>query len=208
MMTEDNPLIRGIITDAKAKAEAIEAKAGKEAEDIISEAEEKARHDAAAEKRVYELRLEQIGLREESARKNIDRLSELRSLDAAYTQVMDEVSRRLDEEMRKPSFRDVLSDWIAEAAIGLDRREARVAYSQKTPVDEDMLRSAEEKVRKAVGAEVSLSLDSEMLSAPGVVVTSIDGKVSYNNQLDVRMRRYSRDIRRIVQEENARQNSR
>ena len=51
-------------------------------------------------------------------------------------------------------------------------------------------------------------LDTERLSGEGVVLTSMDGKVSYNNQLDVRMRRYSRDIKRIVQEENARQNSR
>ena len=71
-----------------------------------------------------------------------------------------------------------------------------------------MLREAEKLVKKETGADVSLSLDSSRVSSPGVILTSIDGKVSYNNQLDVRMRRYSRDIRRIIQEENAGQNSR
>ena len=208
MMAQDNPLIRGIISDAEAKAEALAAKADAEAGEIIREAEERAKREAGLEKHSYELRLEQIELREESARKNIDRLSELRSLDAAYTQVMEEVSRRLEAAMADPSFSSVLVDWIAEAVIGLDRKEARVAFSQRTPVDEDTLRRAEERVKEMVGADVSLSIDPKRLSGPGIVVTSIDGKVSYNNQLDVRLRRYSRDIRRIVQEENARQNSR
>ncbi len=207
-MAQDNPLIRGIISDAEAKAEALAAKADAEAGEIIREAEERAKREAGLEKHSYELRLEQIELREESARKNIDRLSELRSLDAAYTQVMEEVSRRLEAAMADPSFSSVLVDWIAEAVIGLDRKEARVAFSQRTPVDEDTLRRAEERVKEMVGADVSLSIDPKRLSGPGIVVTSIDGKVSYNNQLDVRLRRYSRDIRRIVQEENARQNSR
>ena len=207
-MAQDNPLIRGIISDAEAKAEALAAKADAEAGEIIREAEERAKREAGLEKHSYELRLEQIELREESARKNIDRLSELRSLDAAYTQVMEEVSRRLEAAMADPSFSSVLVDWIAEAVIGLDRKEARVAFSQRTPVDEDTLRRAEERVKEMVGADVSLSIDPKHLSGPGIVVTSIDGKVSYNNQLDVRLRRYSRDIRRIVQEENARQNSR
>ena len=207
-MAQDNPLIRGIISDAEAKAEALAAKADAEAGEIIREAEERAKREAGLEMHSYELRLEQIELREESARKNIDRLSELRSLDAAYTQVMEEVSRRLEAAMADPSFSSVLVDWIAEAVIGLDRKEARVAFSQRTPVDEDTLRRAEERVKEMVGADVSLSIDPKRLSGPGIVVTSIDGKVSYNNQLDVRLRRYSRDIRRIVQEENARQNSR
>ena len=121
---------------------------------------------------------------------------------------MEEVEKRLAAKLASSSFSSVLVSWIAEAAIGLDRKEARVSFSEKTPVTAGMLREAEDLVKKETGAAVALSLDTERLSGAGVVLTSLDGKVSYNNQLDVRMRRYSRDIRRIVQEENARQNSR
>ena len=160
------------------------------------------------ERKSYSVRLEQIQAREESARRSIDRLAELRSLDSAYTSVMAEVDKRLKDLLSDPSFSKTLVSWIAEAAIGLDRKEAKVSFSEKTPVTEEMLREAEALVKKETGASLSLSLDSERLSGAGVVVSSLDGKVSYNNQLEVRMRRYSRDIRRIVQEENARQNSR
>ena len=143
-----------------------------------------------------------------TARKSIDRLSELRALDSSYSEVMDEVTRRLDAAIGSPEIRKVLVSWIAEAAIGLDRKEAKVAFSDKTPVTEDMLREAEDEVRRITGSSVSLSLDPDRLIGGGVSVSSMDGKVSYNNQLDVRIRRFQRDIKRIIQEENARENSR
>ena len=208
MMADDNPLIQGILSEAEERAKETIAASEKEAEAIIAEAREKAVREAEMEKRSYSVRLEQIQAREESARRGIDRLSELKGLDTVYKDVMEEVDKRLQEEIASPSFSSVLVSWIAEAAIGLDRKEARVSFSEKTPVTVDMLREAEQLVRKETGASVSLTLDTERLSGAGVVLSSMDGKVSYNNQLDVRMRRYSRDIRKIVQEENARQNSR
>ncbi len=208
MKGEDNPLIQGILQEARAKADEIGTNAEREAESIISEARERAEREAGMERKSYSVRLEQIQAREESARRSIDRLAELRSLDSAYTSVMAEVDKRLKDLLSDPSFSKTLVSWIAEAAIGLDRKEAKVSFSEKTPVTEEMLREAEALVKKETGASLSLTLDSERLSGAGVVVSSLDGKVSYNNQLEVRMRRYSRDIRRIVQEENARQNSR
>lgn len=208
MMSADNPLINGILEDASQKAKDIVRKAEEECKKIIDEANEKAVKEAELEKRSYSVRLDRIELREESARKNIDRLSELKSLDSAYNLVMKEAEKRLADIVSSADFSRILISWIAEAAIGLDRKEAKVSFSEKAPVDEAMLREAEKLVKKETGADVSLSLDSSRVSSPGVILTSIDGKVSYNNQLDVRMRRYSRDIRRIIQEENAGQNSR
>ncbi len=208
MMSADNPLINGILEDASQKAKDIVRKAEEECKKIIDEANEKAVKEAELEKRSYSVRLDRIELREESARKNIDRLSELKSLDSAYNLVMKEAEKRLADIVSSADFSRILISWIAEAAIGLDRKEAKVSFSEKAPVDEGMLREAEKLVKKETGADVSLSLDSSRVSSPGVILTSIDGKVSYNNQLDVRMRRYSRDIRRIIQEENAGQNSR
>ena len=208
MMTEDNPLIQGILSEAEEKAKRTIADSEEEAAAIISEAEERAARECEMEKRSYSVRLEQIQAREESARRGIDRLIELKGLDTVYKDVMDEVDKRMSEKIASPSFSSVIVSWIAEAAIGLDKKEARVSFSEKTPVTLEMLKEAEELVKKETGATVSLSLDTERLSGVGVVLSSMDGKVSYNNQLDVRMRRYSRDIKKIVQEENARQNSR
>lgn len=207
-MNSSNPLVSGIISDARQKADEILSAARNEAAAIIAEAEEKARKGEEAEKRSLDIRLEQISLRKESARKSMDRLSELRSLDSAYNEVMEEVSSRLESEIRTPGFRNVLISWIAEAAIGLDKKEAKVSFSDKTPVTAGMLGEAEAEVKRLTGSEVRLVEDPARLISGGVCVSSMDGKVSYNNQLDVRMRRFQRDIKRIIQEENARENSR
>ena len=121
---------------------------------------------------------------------------------------MAEVERRIDKRMGEPGFSDVIVDWIAEAAIGLDRKDAKVAFSVRTPVTDEILQRAEKKVLDLTGAEVNLTIDPVRISGAGVMLSSMDGKVSYNNQLGVRIRRYQRDIKRIVQEENARENSR
>ena len=46
MKTGDNPLIRGIIQEAEEKAAAIESAASREAEDILSDARERAEKEA------------------------------------------------------------------------------------------------------------------------------------------------------------------
>lgn len=208
MTSEENPLIRGILDDARKKADEIISSADAEASSIVKEAELRAEKEKSSAEKSYALRLEQIKLREESARRNIDRLSELKNLDTAYKEIMAEAESRIAAKMAEPSFSDVLVDWIAEAAIGLDRKEAKVAFSVKTPVTDGMLRAAEDKVRELTGAAVRLSIDPIRIGGAGVMLSSLDGKVSYNNQLEVRIRRYQRDIKRIVQEENARENSR
>ncbi len=207
-MNSSNPLVSSIISDAKEKAEEILSSARSEEKAIIADAQEKARKEEESEERSLASRLEQIRLRKESARKSIDRLSELRALDSAYSEVMQEVADRLEEKMKAPEFRSVLVSLIAEAAIGLDKKEAKVSFSDKTPVSQDMLREAEAEVKRLTGSEVKLVEDPARLIGGGVCVSSMDGKVSYNNQLDVRIRRFQRDIKRIIQEENARENSR
>ena len=74
MKAEDNPLIQGILQEAREKAASIAAASEKEAEAIIAEARERAEREASMERRSFSVRLEQIEAREESARRSIDRL--------------------------------------------------------------------------------------------------------------------------------------
>ena len=50
------------------------------------------------------------------------------------------------------------------------------------------------------GFSVSLQLDDAPVSGWGVQLSSLDGKVYFNNQLDVRLRRMAKDIKKIIQE--------
>lgn len=206
-MTE-NPLVEGIISDAKARASAMVEQARKDASAIESDGHRRADKERESQQKMFSLKLEQVRLKEESSVKSLERTAELKMLDVSFSKVMDRVSQKIEALVADPAFSDVIIDWIAEAAIGLYRSEAVVSYSAAFPVTEAMLEKARVVVKEKSGLDVKLVLGTSDLRDAGVVLSSADGSVSYNNQLNVRMRRYQRDIRRIIQEEYARQNSR
>ncbi len=208
MIEKDNALIAGILADAEAKAQNIISKAKDEAELIGKDGVKEAESALEAEERTCRFRLQQLELKEESAKRSIDRLAELRNMDSSYSLIMAEVDRRIAAMVKDGSIRKALVEWTVEAAIGLDRRKAVVSSSKDARVDETMLQEAAAIIKERTGAEIDLCLDEKLCSELGVVVSSEDGKVSYDNLLSVRKRRYLKDIRKIVQEENARQNSR
>lgn len=208
MNTSSNPLVEQIINQANEKAETIISKARESANSIIAESDEKAESECQNEKRSFIARLDAISQYEASAKRNVDRIAELQAMDSAYNEVLESVREQFESLSGKEEFKPVLISWIAEGAIGLDKKEAKVAFSAKDPVDDQMLREAEEKVLEATGASVKLSLDSQRCRDIGVVISSLDGQTSFDNELSVRLRRYQKDIRKIVQEENARENNR
>mgnify|MGYP002521380093 FL=1 len=208
MNATTNPLVQQILDQAKAKAADILAKAKKTADSILAESEEEAEKQCAQERHSFELKLDSVNQYEASAKRNVDRIAELKAMDSAYDEVVSQIRLQFQSMSCTAEFRSTLVSWIAESAIGLDKKEAKVAFFAKCPVDESMLRDAEQMVFNSTGAKVSLCLDSQRCRDIGVILSSMDGQVSFDNELDVRLRRYQKDIRKIVQEENARQNNR
>lgn len=197
---QDSRLLDGIISEAEAKATQIVADAQKDAAERISAAKDKAEHERQIERKANTIRLEQVRLKGESTKRNVSRKATLRRMDVFYDVIMDSVQKKLQVLVGTAEFESILVDWVAEAAIGLDLPKAKVSCSPKAPVTEAMLRKAEAKVKELTGASVSLSMDTRPTQGVGVVVSSLDGKVSYNNQVDVRLRRFDRDIKQLVEE--------
>lgn len=204
MSSDSNALIDGIISEARKKAEKIIDDAAREAGRIMEDAHEEAERKKEAEKRAADVRLGAIRLKEESAKRSIDRLTELKMMDYSYSVVMERVGKEFEILAKEGKLRDSIVSWIAEAAIGLDKSSAVVSSSVLYPVDDSMLRDAERIVKAKTGASLSLSHDERKTNELGVIVSSIDGKISYNNLLSTRIRRLMKEIRKIVQEENAR----
>ncbi|HIV99038.1 MAG TPA: V-type proton ATPase subunit E [Candidatus Ornithospirochaeta avicola] len=199
-----NALIDGIILEAEEKAKKMILEAEEECSSIKEGMEDEIEKSISAEERITALRLKQIELKEESAKKSIDRISELKKLDCSYNLVMKKVDERIRSMVSDGSISKYLVLLIAEAAIGLEKKSATVSFSKTAPVNDIMLRQAESMVKEISGREINLTLDENYISEIGVVLTSSMKKVSYNNTLDTRIRRYSREINKIIQDENAR----
>lgn len=201
MTEQESPLFKGILSDAEEKGKAIINEAETEAKTILEKGREQAEKAVEVEKRSADIKLESLRLKEESAKRNADRLASLQELNSSYEEVMKRVNVLLKTKEKDSEWvHKALVSWIAEAALGLGLDVALVSSSIKGRVTDDMLREAEALLKAKAGVIVSLSQDAKMCPDFGVVLSSKDGKISYDNRMATRMRRRQREIRMCVQE--------
>ena len=196
MKSTDTPLLDGILKEAALNAKQLVEDAQKQAAEILERAHVRAEEEVAAQRRATDAKVKQIQLRLATNKASAKRKAALRQVDDSYQRVMDAVLVALDCETLKPH----LAYWIAEAAIGLDRSEANVSFSRLCPVTEDDLKKAEELILQATGAKIRLHLEEKFIQGLGVVLSAPDGSTSFNNQVDIRLRRFERLIRSMIQE--------
>lgn len=196
MKSTETPLLEGILKEAARSAQDHLEDARTQAKKILERAQSRAEEEVASQKRATDEKVKQIQLRLATNKASAKRKAALRQVDDSYHRVMDAVLVALDCNTLRPH----LPYWIAEAAIGLDRKEARVSFSRLCPVTEEDLKKAEALILKATGAKIRLHLEEKYIQGLGVVLTSLDGSTSFNNQVDIRLRRFERLIRSMIQE--------
>lgn len=197
-------LFDGILQSAREEVASILAQAEQDAEALRQSFAEKAKDAADVEQRRTGKQIQEIERRSESAIRNLQRKHALTHNERLRSRVMQKVSEKMASLIGQESYRRVLVGWIAEAAVGLDRPEAEVACSFKERIDGPLLSEAEELVFKTTGKRVSLSPAATSLTAQGVVVSSIDGKVAYNNQVATRLARHFRSLEELMEGQTCR----
>ena len=163
---------------------------------VSAEAQLKVEREIASLRKDHEQKLRNIELKKQANLASAKRKANLRQIDESYQQVVKHVTSLLDAK----KVAQHLSTWIAEAAIGLDLKEAKVAFSRQCPVKEEHLKEATFLVQEATGAKITLHLDPKPVQGLGVIVSSMDDTVSFNNQVDIRLRRFDRVVRSMIQE--------
>ncbi|MDD3456696.1 V-type ATP synthase subunit E family protein [Sphaerochaeta sp.] len=196
METTDSRLLTGILEQAEQSAKKTLQEAKQQASAIVGDAKKKAESEMEGLRRELAQKLKQMDLRLQANMTSAKRKAILRQGDEKYQQVLARVQSMLDAKTIEP----YLPQWIAEAALGLDLKEAKVASSPQCPVTETHLKTASELVEKATGSSIVLHLESKPIRGLGVVVSSLDGMVSFNNQVEIRLRRLDRVLRAMIQE--------
>ncbi len=200
-MTEpiNNPLLEGIVSHAKEEAAAIHVRAEMDVRQLVESYRNKCQEVRDTESRLLQTQLEEIARKEESAIRNAERKKALQQRDYLWQIVMKEVYRKMESIVGTPDYEKVLVLWLAEAVVGLDRSKALVSCSFKEKITSQMVKQAENLVLASIGKKVQLELSEIPLSAQGVVVSSVDGKVAYNNQLATRIGRYERELKELME---------
>ncbi len=192
-------LFEGIVQGAQQEAITITERAKRDAEVVRASYSKKIADAKLLEQRNTEKLLEQIRRKEESTLRNLERKHTVSHSERLRQAVLENVSKRMAALVSSESYRNILVGWIAEAAIGLDRGEALVHCSFREQVDDSMLREAEELVKEHTGRTVVLRFGGATLTAQGVEVASLDGKVAYNNQVATRLIRHERDLKELME---------
>ena len=180
------------------KAEII-SKAEKEAEFIISKAyveaketEERAKIESESEMEI-EKRRTLWASTAENRKKLLDAREELISqvFEKAYDQIVKR-SRRIDQDHEK-----LLIDLIREATKSIGEQKIRIV-SNKT--DTAFLREHIKKLRVNLGKYLGYKVDIDVTGDPldyvgGVVISSLDEKICYNNTLEARLSKAKEQLR-------------
>jgi len=194
-------IISGIESDAISEEEQIVQEAQKQAD-------EKVKYNTKKVESIIEEAQKNALEQAEQARKKI--MSSLtlelqrRSLNIRNDVIKDiqkSVESKFESMIGTDDYKKILFDWIVEALIGLDVPSAVINASQKEMplISDKMISEAIEKVNKKTGKQVTLKLsDKPPLDFQGVVLTSENGHMAYNNQIKTRMLRKEREIRMAI----------
>lgn len=204
-MNKDNLLISSILNDAKKREEEILNEAKLKSEEIVKEEKEKLEVALREEERKYNEKISLLEESFESEKRSLEKEEELKVMNSSYTLLLDSVKEEFVKKAKEESFQSVLITWIFEAAIGLGEKECVVDYSPLSVPREKTLKSVEAKC-KEIGLNLTLELGKDNLKSIGVSLRDKSGKISFTNTLDVRMRRFSREIRKVVLYGNAKEN--
>lgn len=199
--TKENDLIAGILQDAKGEAEGIlknaetavqhRAEAAKnQAEKILQDARKAAEEQSSAILRQVDDKIQMQ-----------KRRTALQMQDEIMKQVLEGVQARLGEQIGTSEYREILINWIVEAAIGLDAVSATVNAStrEKECLDKDLLQDAVVRIKEVTGRDVTLALSEKTPTLlQGIVLQTAESSVEFNNHLSTRLVRYQSEIRRIV----------
>ena len=112
---------------------------------------------------------------------------------------MQRVEERMKTRISDPAYRAVLIEWMVEAARGLnmDAAEVNAAEAERELIDDALLREAMARLDGKV--ELSLS-GADPLEQQGVVLTSTNGRLAFNNQVRTRIQRHQREIQTLIHE--------
>jgi vacuolar-type H+-ATPase subunit E/Vma4 len=185
--------IENLLSAAKQEADRRLLYAENQAESIIREAEERAKEQ------IDTLRTRILsGISVEVKRKTLHIREQL------YDEVLQRATEMLEALMEKDEYREILLNLITEAAVGLGVSSMTVnATGQELElIDRQMLDEAEKRIERYSGKKIRLQKSTAPpLKSQGVLLSSDDNRVTYNNQMKTRMARKQMEIRSIVHEQ-------
>jgi len=116
-------------------------------------------------------------------------------------QIIIKVEQKLGAMIHSPAYREAMVRWIVEAALGLNADTVRLNASaeERGLIDQALINTVQAKVQQSRMRPISIHIaDEPALASQGILLTTEDGRMAYNNQVKTRLLRRQRDIQRLI----------
>jgi len=178
----------GKIENAKKRAEEIINKAEKDAEEIMNKeikiAHEKIKMEERRRLAEISLKMKEIILRER---------------ETIFNEVLNEVKRRLHEFKKTDRYPSILQELILEGCEAIGGGDLVIKIDSKDKEIDINIEKLKRIIEERMGGKVNISIVFDNISEfGGVIVSTPDGSIVYNNTLDAILERNFDDIRRII----------
>ncbi len=197
-------LIKGIEQDAMAEARRLIQEAEKDVKDRMAAADSQVTYVLQEAEKKAQAQVQAIERMNRSTVHVETRRIALKKRGEILKEIIDRVEKRLAESIGGKGYKELLVDWIVEAAIGLnaDRAVINASKKERPLIDREVLRAAEAKIEAFINKKVELSVSGEEEPlAQGVILFTRDKTMAFNNQIPTRLLRYQSEIRKLIFEE-------
>ncbi|MCP5515537.1 MAG: hypothetical protein H7A26_08740 [Spirochaetales bacterium] len=197
-------LISGITLDAKQEAKLIIEDAEKTAADKQMSKEMQIKSIDRDTAKKIEQQVSVIEKNSASAISVEKKRVVLKIREKVINNVVEKVRDIIGEIGKSKDYPEILRGWILDAAIGLGEEEAVINGSAKELeiLSDSFLRETEKRYFDLTGGRIHLvKSDKNPLFAQGVVLTSMNSKTAFNNQVPTRLLRYQAEMRKTIHKE-------
>ncbi len=202
-MTSIEPLINKILSNAEIQADDIVDKAEKSTKSKLIQ------HEKRLERMLMEgeRRAGKSGFEIREKKKQFTRMYsnkiKLRNREIFIEKIISDAVLRIDQMISSTNYPEILVDLILEAVVGLNHEKVVLNCSkeEKVAISSPLLSRIAYRAEEITGQDISITLSREPSSkSRGVVLTTSDGRVSYNNQISARLIRKKRKLEIIIRE--------
>ncbi len=197
-------LIAGIKRDAESDAERIIKDAERTASDKIQAKEMQIKSIERDTAKKIELQVSKIEKNSISSIKVEKKRIALQIREKLINSVIDKVRDKIREKADTAEYEKILIGWILEAAVGLGEDEVEINGSVRELeiMTESYIKDVEKQYHDLTGGKIKIKKsEANPLFAQGIVLTSLNHKTAFNNQVPTRLLRYQSEMRKTIHSE-------
>ena len=198
-MEQEKILVERILQQAEDESRKILTKADKESENKYKILDSKIENIKKETDQKISDKIKEIERQTESTIKTETRRQKLKNLEKLNSMIKKILKDKMRKMIGTDEYNDFIAELIAEGALAVGEDRVFVNFSSLEKVDDKILAKASDYIKTNTGKDIEIAISGKSrLMDQGIVVESENGRISYNNQIETRLRRFDEDVKGVI----------